>query len=171
MKNWKVVKRDGQAGIVLGEVDREEHELPASAFGAKVEHDKDDRVVSVEFPEERFLPFDKAGKNVGYKRLYTVKAEKTDGSVIQVPLEDQINNNVASPENAIGLQFYARRGVNLLFDFESGEAAFCPTWDCWAQWNKEFGGFCCAAHKEITKPDNEGGSFGQGATTSRNFVR
>lgn len=169
MKNWKVVTRDKQKGIELRTVDRELFDLPAAAFGAEVEHDKDDRVVSVNLPEERFIAFAPAGKRVAAKRLYTIKAEKADGTLIQVPLEDQINNNIASPQNAIGLQVYSRRGVNVFFDFETGEAAFCPTWDCWAAWDSKNDGFCSEQHKAITKGDETEGAFGAGATTSRTW--
>lgn len=171
MKNWTVKTRDKQKGIVLREIDRELHELPASAYGSVTQHDHDDKPISVELQEERFLPFNAPAGRVAAKRLYTVKAEKADGAVIQIPLEDQINNNIASPQNAIGLQGYARRGVNVWFDFETGEAAFCPTWDCWAQWNQKYDGFCSPEHKEITKGDDSGerNTFGGAATTSRGW--
>ena len=156
-----------EEGIKLPPVDREEFELPSSAFGAKVKLNKDGNPVTVTIPKENILPFAEPGKRVGAKRLYTVKAVKPDGSVTQIPFEAQINNNVASPENALGLQYYVRKGFMVLFDFGSGTGAFCPTWDCWAKWNPEFGGFCCLAHKEITAPESESGpGFGEGSTTS-----
>lgn len=169
MKNWKVTKKDGEQGITLRTVDRELVDMPTSAYDSYTEHDSDGRPLRVDLAEERFLPFAKSGGRVAAKRLYTVKGEKADGTVIQIPLEDQINNNIASPQNAIGLQHYSRRGINVFFDFETGEAAFCPTWDCWAQWNKEFDGFCCEAHRDITKGSETEGAFGQGATTSRTW--
>lgn len=169
MKNWKVVTRDGNKGLLLREVDREYNENPSSAYGSTSTFDKDGYVTNTELPEERFVPFAKAGRRTGSKRIYTIKAEKADGTLIQIPLEDQINNNVASPENAIGLQLYSRRGVNVFFDYETGEAAFCPTWDCWAAWDPKLDGFCTEEHRNITKGDEDEGRFGSGATTSRNW--
>lgn len=169
MKTWKTKTVDGQKGIVLHPVDEELYELPSSAFGAVVEHDKDDRVLKVELPEERFVPFNKPGARVGAKRLYTVKGMKADGTLIQIPLEDQINNNVASPADAVGLRGYVRRGIDVFYDFDTGEGAYCPTWDCWAEWNGKLDGFCTDAHREITKGAEGSGPFGQGATTSRNW--
>jgi hypothetical protein len=170
MKNWKIVKRDGKEGVLLRTIDREEYELPSTAYDSVTEHDKDGNPIKVDLPEERFLAFAKPGGRIGSKRIYTIKAEKTDGTMVQVPLEDQINNNVASPQNAIGLQFYARRGMNVFFDFDTGEAAFCPSWDCWAKWNSKFDGFCSAEHKAITKGDtDEPSGFSLGATTSRGW--
>lgn len=169
MKNWKVTTKDGQKGIMLRTIDREYHELPSTAYGAEVEHDHDKNPIKVTLAEDRFLPFGKVGARVAAKRLYTVKGEKPDGTVIQIPLENQINNNVASPENAIGLQMYQRRGINVLFDFETGEAAFCPTWDCWAPWNGKLNGFCSEEHKAITKPDPGNSPFGSQVTTTRSW--
>lgn len=169
MKNWKVVTEDGKKGVELRTIDRELHENPATAYGAESKHDKDGNVIETTVPEKRVIPFADPGKRTGSKRLYTIKAEKRDGTLIQIPLEDQINNNVASPENAIGLQLYARRGINVFFDFETGEGAFCPTWDCWAQWNSKLDGFCSEEHRHITKGNEEEGRFGSGATTSRTW--
>lgn len=170
MKNWKTTKRDGKEGILLRTIDRDVHEFPTSAHDSVSELDKDSRPISVELPEERWLEFAPPGRQIGAKRIYTIKAEKRDGSVVQLALEDQINNNVASPENAIGLQFYSRRGINVFFDFETGEAAFCPSWDCWAKWNPKFEGFCSEVHRTITKGDEDpDAGFGKGATTSRSW--
>jgi len=172
MITWKTKKVDGVKGIVLREIDREFHELPETALGADVTLDKDGKATKVVLAEERFLPFTDAGKRVAAKRLYTVKAEKPDGTVVQLPLEGQINNNIAAPDMFIGLQFYTRKGFNVFFDLETGISAHCPTWDCWAEWNDEFEGFCTAAHQAITMPSDgaEGGrGFGSGATTSRTW--
>ncbi len=140
--------------------------MPESAFGADVDLDSDGQAQSVVLAEKRFLPFTKPGARVATKRLYTVKAEKPDGTVIQVPLENQINNNVAAPDMFVGLQHYTRRGTNVFFDLETGKGAFCPTWDCWAEWNDKLNGFCCDAHMQITKPTKQAGAFDEGATTS-----
>lgn len=166
MKTWKTTTQDGVKGIVLREIDRELYELPASAFGSVTEHDKDGNAQEVAVPEARFLPFNEAGKRVANKRLYTVIAEKPDGTVVQIPLENQINNNIAAPDMFIGLQFYSRKGFNVFFDLETGKGAVCPTWDCWAAWDDKLDGFCCEAHRQITRPTKEAGSFEQNSTTS-----
>jgi len=168
MKTWKTKRVDGVKGIVLREIDRELVELPTSAFGADVTIDDDDRPIAVEIGDERFLPFAKPGKRVAAKRLYTVVGEKPDGTVVQIPLEGQINNNLAAPDMFIGLQFYTRKGFNVFFDLETGIGAVCPTWDCWAEWNKakDMDGFCCEAHREITAPKKSQGAFEQDSTTS-----
>jgi len=172
MKTWKTKKVDGVEGIALRVVDRETQEFPSSAYDSVTEHDKDDRVISVVLPDERFLPFLQPGKQLPPKAIYTIKAEKTDGSVIQIPLEDQINNNKASPENAIGLQGYIRKGYNVWFDFESGKASHCPSWDCWAKWNDKFEGYCSEIHQSVgNSSGDEVKGFGGGATTSGNSFR
>jgi len=169
MKTWKEKTIDGVKGIVLRDVDRELYELPDSAFGAEVEHDHDGKPIKVELAEKRFLPFAPAGARVEAKRLYTVKAEKTDGTVVQIPLEPQINNNIAAPDMFIGLQFYTRKGYNVFFDLETGVSAHCPTWGCWAKWDPKYEGFCTEAHYQITVPTKSEGQFGQNTTTSRTW--
>lgn len=170
MKTWKTKKVDGVKGITLRNVDRDLHELPESAYAADVELDTDGKATKVGLAEDRFLPFAEPGGRVAAKRLYTVKAEKPDGAVVQIPLEPQINNNVAAPDMFIGLQFYTRKGFNVFFDLETGEPAFCPTWDCWAEAGK-FDGCCSQAHAEITMPadDSSRNTFGGEATTSRTW--
>ena len=168
MKAWKTKTVDGQRGVVLRDIDREDHEFPSSAYGAEVEHDEDGNPNKVTFPEVRFLPFADAGKRLPVKKLFTVVAEKPNGVVTQLPLEDQINNNTAAPDMYIGLQFYTRKGFNVFFDFETGEGAFCPTWDCWAEWDKKFNGYCSDLHKETTE-QNDDGTFSGGVTTSRTW--
>lgn len=164
MQNFEVTEEGD--GVKLPDVDREEFELPSYAFGAKVTRDKDGNPTKVTLPKERVLKFAKPGKNVGFKRLFTVKAMKPDGTVIQIPLERQINNNVASPEDAIGLRKYTKRGYKAFYDFEHNQALFCGTWDCWAAADPKHGNFCCAAHKDITQPEENAGAFGLGATTA-----
>jgi hypothetical protein len=166
MKTWKTKKVDGAKGVSLREIDRDRYPLPQSAFGADVTLDDDKKAIAVEIPEERFMAFDKPGKRIAAKRLYTVKGEKPDGSVTQIPLEGQINNNLAAPDMFIGLQFYTRKGFNVFFDLETGVGAFCPTWDCWAEWNKDINGFCSEAHRNITKPEKAEGPFEAQSTTS-----
>ena len=162
---------EAATGVKLREVNREDYEFPSTAYGAKCKFDKDGNVTGVTLPKERFLSFDKPGKRIDAKRLYTVKSEKANGAVVQLPLEGQINNNVASPDNYIGIRKYQKRGFNIFFDFETGIGAFCPARDCWAAWNNSFGGFCTPAHKELTQPEQRSGGsiFNQDATTSGNF--
>lgn len=169
MKTWKTKKVDGVKGVVLREIDRERYPLPSSAYGATVTLDGDKHPVEVELPEERFIPFHRPGKRVGAKRLYTVKGEKPDGTVTQIPLEGQINNNLAAPDMFIGLQVYTRKGFDVFFDMETGEGAFCPTWDCWAEWNGDIGGFCSEVHQNITRPTKEAGAFEANSTTSNSW--
>lgn len=169
MKTWKTKKVDGVKGVVLREIDRELYPLPGAAFGADVTLDDDDQIVEVELEEERFLGFQKPGMRVGAKRLYTVKAEKPDGTIVQLPLEGQINNNLAAPDMFIGLQVYTRKGFNAFFDMETGVGAFCPTWDCWAEWNKNIDGFCTEEHQAITRPKKAQGAFDANVTTSSNW--
>jgi hypothetical protein len=171
METIEDTKPEVAPGVDLREVNREDYELPSSAYGAVVKHDKDGRPIEVKLTKGRRLAFDKPGRRLAGKRLYTIKGEKPDGSVIQIPLEGQINNQVASPDNFIGIRFYQRRGVRLFFDLETGTGDFCPAWDCWAAWNDKFGGFCCPQHKELTKPDPRGSIIGEGATTSGNAWR
>lgn len=166
MKNWKTKTVDGVKGIVLPKIDRELHELPSTAMGAKVRLDNDGNPIEV-VDEASFVPFADPGKRVASKRLYTIKVIKGDGTLIQVPFENQVNNNIASPENAIGLRGFQRKGFQVLFDFETHTAAFCPTWGCWAEWNDKLDGFCSESHREITKPkDDDSSRFGTNATTS-----
>lgn len=156
-------------GITLPNVDREMYPTPSAAFGAVVETDDDGRVLSVELPEDRFFPFAKPGGRVKHDVLYTVKAMKPSGVVVQLPLEDQINNHVASPENMVGIMPYVRKDFIMFWDMAKMKGDFCPTKDCFAKWNDEFAGFCDPSHKQITAPRGESLGFGEGATTSKSY--
>jgi hypothetical protein len=156
-------------GVKLPPVDRELFELPSSAFEAEVEHDNDGNPKIVELAEERKIMFAQPGRPVRHDVLYTVKAVKPDGTIIQIPLEDQINNQIASPENVIGLQGAVRKGYLVLWDFGTNKGVFCPTKDCWAKWNDDISGFCSTDHRNITSPEGNVGGFGEGATTSRTW--
>jgi hypothetical protein len=118
------------------------------------------------------LPFDKPGKSLPGKQLYTIKAIDPSGVLVQLPWENQINNNIASPGDALGLRFYERKGFTLLFDFKTETGTYCPTLDCWAAWG-EFGGFCSALHRNITSPSasREGSIFEANATTTSSARR
>ncbi len=166
MAAYKVTKE----GVTLPNVDREEFPNPSGAYGAVAELDKDGRVLSVELAEDRVMPFDNPGKRVKHDVLYTVKAMKPSGAVVQLPLEDQINNHVASPENMVGVMPYVRKGFILLWDTAKGKGVFCPTKDCFAKWDDKFTGFCHPSHRDITNPSAGTTGFGEGATTSRSSL-
>lgn len=161
-------------GVILPDVDREKlgFQIPSAAWGAKpvyeIPGDPTSRVVDAIVPTNRFVPFDKPGREVAAKAIYTVKAHHLNGRLTQIPLEDQINNNVASPETFVGLQPYVRKGVTFFFDMANGKGLFCPTQNCWAEWNDEFRGFCSEYHRGITDPEEAKGrsGFGLDATTS-----
>lgn len=162
---YKVTKE----GIILPNVDRELFPTPSAAFGAVVKHDKDGRVLSVELEEDRLFPFHKPGGRVKHDVLYTVKAMKPSGAVVQLPLEDQINNHVASPENMVGIMPYVRKDFVMFWDMAKNKGEMCPTKDCWAKWNDKFTGFCHPDHLAITSPQGNSLGFGEGATTSKSF--
>ena len=163
MADYKVTKE----GLILPNVDREEYPTPSGAYGAEAVLDDDGRVVSVELAKDRLMPFAKPGKAVKHDVLYTVKAMKPSGAVVQLPLEDQINNQVASPENMVGVSPYVRKGYILFWD--KGKGVFCPTKDCFAKWDDKFTGFCHPSHRAITAPEGDSKGFGEGATTSRTW--
>lgn len=146
-----------------------------AAFGVSFDLDDDGKVIedSVHYPEDMSmveLAFAPPGRRVEHKVIYTVKAIGPDGTIVQLPLEEQINNHVASPEDFVGLRFYTRKGFRLLWDFEQSKGVFCPTRDCYAAWNDEFSGTCSPQHEKITVPKQSPGRFSDGATTSRSWV-
>ena len=105
------------------------------------------------------------------RALFTVKAFDKDGALVQVPLADQINNQVSSPESMVGLRLYERKGYKLLWDFDRGKGAYCPAGDCWAKWNDSFAGFCSAEHKAIMSKKDTPTGFEAGATTTHTAWR
>jgi hypothetical protein len=114
------------------------------------------------------------------KKLRVMKAIKPDGTIIQLPLEDQINNAVAGrPGDQIGLLTYTDKGYVLLQD-PNKYPYYCYAVDCWAAAmrkaiEKKFPehveatgtGFCSEAHLGHTMPNRSAGMFGIDATTSR----
>ncbi len=174
-KNYTVTTRDKVRGILLPPPNMDA--LPwgappsSAAYGAINVLADDGTVLSTEIPEERFLPFSKPGLRVASDQLVTVKAMGPAGNVAQLPMEKQINNHVASPEDYVGIRYYERKGFTVFFDYEKGKGAFCPTKNCHAEWNDKFEGFCCAPHKAITQPNNSAGRFGEGATTTASTYR
>lgn len=172
MATWKVTTReiDGEKvrGIVLPNVDQSELDFkPSAAYGSEVVRDTDGTVLDVIVPEDRFVPFAKPGGRIDSKRLLTVKAHTPAGVLVQIPLEDQINNQIASPETALGLQPYIRKGFTVYYDPTDQSLAFCGARDCWAEPVKKLIHFCSPAHKDLTRPSDDPGKFGEGATTSR----
>ncbi len=146
-----------------------------SAVGVEFDLDSDGRpnTDTVRYPGEGdtiTLKFAEPGRPVEHKVIYTVKAISPDGVLVQLPLEEQINNHVASPEDFVGLRFYTRKGFTVLWDFEHRLGVYCPTRDCWAKWNDSFDGACSPQHKAITIPTKEPGKFSDGATTSRSWL-
>lgn len=167
MATWKVITRDGQRGIVLPDVVREDLDRdPTAAFGSVVE---DGEWKSV--PKDRFVPFAKPGGRLEAKRMYTIKAHSPDGVLRQIPLEGQINNHTASPDTGLGLQLYIRRGYVVYWDPADHSTAFCPTWGCFAEANKKFNNFCTPEHKEISQPEQDRQGFSLNPTTTSSSMR
>jgi hypothetical protein len=175
----KEVNGEEVRGIYLPNVDADSFDhIPSAAYEAVAEredpNDPRSPVMDAVVPDGRFLPFQPAGKRVPGKRIYTVKAIAPDGRVVQLALEEQINNQIASPADFVGLQFYVRKGFIPLFDMVTGTPVFCPTFDCWAEAGEvqgsknKLGGFCTLKHKSVTEGNEEElpGMFGQGVTTT-----
>lgn len=131
-------------------------------------------------PEKvRVLHFQKPGRNLPKKRLYTVKAIHKDGRLVQLPFEQQIQNNAGGdPQDAIGLHRYERKGIHVLIDWNTLMPVYCAAWGCFAQATQTgaFTGFCTQRHAMHTMPNNykdageiTKGVFGEGATTSRTW--
>lgn len=125
------------------------------------------------------LKFQKPGRNLPKKRLYTIKAIHKNGTLVQLPFEAQTQNNAGGdPEDAIGLRRYQRKGIKVLIDFQTLVPVYCAAWDCWARAAQEgpFVGFCTQRHAKHTLPNQYkdagaivSGIFGENATTSRTW--
>ncbi len=115
------------------------------------------------------------------KKLRVMKAIKPDGTIIQLPMEDQINNAVVgTPGAQIGLLPATQKGYHLLQDKDQ-YPYFCYAIDCWAaamrkNLKKRFPqhmdavgtGFCTLRHADHILPNRRGaGIFGEAATTAR----
>jgi hypothetical protein len=143
----KVTTRDGVRGVIAPDVilDDIDH-IPSSAYQAEVTYedptDPKSRVVDAVVPTKRFVPFQKPGMRLENKALYTVKAFDPGGVLVQLPLEDQINNQIASPQDFVGLTHYERKEYTILFDRNKRKGLFCPTWGCYAEWDDKIDGFC-----------------------------
>ena len=127
----------------------------------------------------RVLYFQKPGRDLPKKRLYTMKAIHRDGRLVQLPFEPQIQNNAGGdPEDAIGLRRYERKGIHILVDWATLMPVYCASWGCLAQAEQggQFAGFCSEKHARHTLPNRykdagaiTSGIFGQNATTSRTW--
>lgn len=167
MATWTNLKQGDKEGILLPDIDRMNfpHE-PTAAYGSTTKKARDGSNLDTDVPEKRFVPYAEPDARIEAKAIYTVKAMSPDGVLVQLPLEDQINNNVASPETFVGVQAYVRKGFTLFFDTATGKGAFCPTWGCWAKWNADNRGFCTPRHAQITRPEASQNGFSMAATTS-----
>jgi hypothetical protein len=162
---WKVTVQDGERGITLPDVDWEDRTTdPTSAYGSIIEDG-----VWISVPDNRFMPFQKAGRKIEKKAIFTVKAMSPDGVLRQLPMEGQINNHVQSASTGLGLQPYIRKGYTVFWDPTDGRTAFCGTWGCYAEPDKKFGNFCCAEHKNTTAPDVNRSTFSINPTTSSTY--
>jgi len=128
----------------------------------------------------KFIQFDSTrGRNLPKKRQYTIKAIHRDGRLVQLGFEPQIQNNAGGdPEDAIGLRRYQRKGIHLLFDFDTFRPIYCAAWGCWAQADQTgpYVGFCSERHAKHTLPNRYkeasaimGALMEQGVTTSRTW--
>lgn len=145
----------------------------SGAFGTKSEIDKEGRVLSTDWlakGDSIELPFTPPGARLPAKSIFTVKAISPDGVLVQLPLEDQINNNTASPADFVGLRVYQRKGFNILMDLSTGRKVYCPGWDCYAPSLEQFRGACSAQHEAfLFRQSDEAGRLSQGVTTSRTW--
>lgn len=148
--------------------------------GTEISPFTDDQLFAIDHTKIEGLPFDTvAGRNLPKKRLYCVKAIHKDGRLVQLPFEQQIQNNAGGDEeDAIGLRRYQRKGIRLLFDFETFLPVYCAAWDCWAKATVEGRsvGFCSDKHARHTLPNRYkdassivSGLQGIGVTTSRTW--
>jgi len=117
------------------------------------------------------LKFEPPGSQRRLKNIFTVKAFDPEGNLVQLPLADQINNNVAGSDQLIGLRHYVRKGFTVLWDFDQNRGAYCPMGDCFAEWNDAYRGYCCADHMQTMDVKENPGAFGRGATTSRTWTK
>lgn len=124
-----------------------------------------------DLPWGRELTFTEPGAERRLKNIFTVKAFDPDGTLVQLPVADQINNNVASPENMLGLRIYEKKGFDVLWDHARGVGAYCPMGDCFAEWNPQFGGYCSTEHRKSMDIRDNPGRFGGEVTSTRTAYR
>lgn len=172
-----------ESDIPRPELDRELMKPTAfgtSTDGLEVTGSVDTQQFYIEEDKVENLWFAEPGQNLPKKRLYTIKALHQDGRLVQLPSEPQIQNNAGGdPEDFIGLQRYARKGIKLLVtDTQTMTPLYCAAWDCWAraEHGNDFPGFCSQRHAVHTLPNRfKGagdvlGAFGRDATTSRTWA-
>ena len=145
--------------------------------GTKVSAYSSEQEFMIDPEKVEVLWFQKAGRNLPKKRLYTIKGLHKDGRLRQFPFEDQIQNQAGGdPEDAIGLHRYLRKGIHLFIDLQTFIPVYCAAWGCFAQAadKGEFIAFCSLRHAMHTLPNKYKesdtammGMFSQGSTTSR----
>lgn len=136
-----------------------------------------DQEFMIDEDKVRVLYFQSPGRNLAKKRLYTVKAIHRDGRLVQLPFEEQIQNNAGGdPADAIGLHRYERKGIHILIDWPTLIPVYCASWGCFAAaaQNGNHVAFCSLRHAQHTLPNQhkgEGGEalslFSKDVTTSR----
>lgn len=145
----------------------------SGAFSTKSVIDKDGVITSTEWltkGDSIELPFTPPGARLPAKSIFTVKAISPDGVLVQLPLEDQINNNTASPADFVGLRVYQRKGFQILMDLSTGQKVYCPGWDCYAPSLEQYRGACSAQHEAfLYRQNDEAGRLSSGVTTSRTW--
>lgn len=135
----------------------------------------DDTVFQIDPEKAKGLPFHQPNRNLQRKSLYTIKAVKPDGRLVQIPFEAQLMNNAGGdPADAIGLRREQRKGTILLVEWDTLIPLYCPAADCYAKANPEFTYFCHPRHRALTLPNNfnDAGEIqktmmSHGVTTSR----
>lgn len=80
------------------------------------------------------------------------------GTVVQIPVEDQINNQAGSMGD--GVNRYKDKGFKMAVDSEG--RILCPTENCWAPAHGEsgaytYGGYCSERHRLMVEPRKVGG--------------
>ncbi len=155
--------------IPLPEIDSDD--LQSAGWQANVTQvDSDGKPIDWEADPEREVYFDTPGGPLAGKRLKVMKALMLDGRLVQLPVEPQINNQVAGDEaDRLGLQRYIRRGAQLLTRKDNSPIV-CMAWDCWAEAQAKFAGFCSAEHRQHTEPSNPEGRFGMNVTGRSSYM-
>jgi hypothetical protein len=147
--------------------------------GVEITAYSDDQEFIIDPEMVRHLMFQKPGRNLPKKRLYTVKALHKDGRLVQLPFEAQIQNNAGGdPGDAIGLRRYQRKGILVFIDFDTLIPVYCAALGCFAAATQDgqYVGFCTLKHAKHTLPNQykDAGTiassiFGENATTSRTW--
>lgn len=107
---------------------------------------------AVEMANDRFkyVPTDGGARR-------TLKMVKPGGTVVQIPVEDQINNQAGSLGD--GVNRYKDKGFKLAVDDEG--RILCPMENCWAPAHGAagqytYGGYCSEAHRLMVEPRKVG---------------